>query len=409
MGCLMLYKMYQGFNDMLEPLRWFAAAGLKLRDSLGDYAEDPLMRSVFAALDMTANTKVTHVRTDFAIKSVISGNMEVDVHEEVIRSTPFADLLRFAKPEGGAIQPKILVVAPLSGHFATLLRNTVATLLRDHDVYITDWKNARDVPLSAGVFGFDDYVDHVIAFLEELGPPVHLLAVCQPCVQALAATALMSEDGNPATPRSLTLMGGPVDVDANPTGVNELANSHDFEWFESNLISTVPWRYPGAGRRVYPGFLQLTAFVSMNMSRHSQQHRALYQHLADGELEQAATIREFYEEYFAVLDMTADFYLETIDRVFQRALLAKGKLDYRGRRVDCSKIRRTALLTIEGERDDICAVGQTSAAHDLCSSLRPHMKRHYLQAGVGHYGVFSGSRWENQVYPQVRNFVLGAS
>jgi polyhydroxyalkanoate depolymerase len=265
------------------------------------------------------------------------------------------------------------------------------------------------VPLSAGVFGFDDYVDHIIAFLEELGPPVHLLAVCQPCVQALAATALMSEDGNPATPRSLTLMGGPVDVDANPTAVNELANSHDYEWFESNLISTVPWRYPGAGRRVYPGFLQLTAFVSMNMPRHSQQHRALYQHLADGEREQAATIREFYEEYFAVLDMTAEFYLETIDRVFQRALLAKGTLEYRGRRVDCSKIRRTALLTIEGERDDICAVGQTSAAHDLCSSLRPHMKRHYLQAGVGHYGVFSGSRWENQVYPQVRNFVLGAS
>jgi polyhydroxyalkanoate depolymerase len=335
--------------------------------------------------------------------------MEVDVHEEVIRSTPFADLLRFAKPEGGAIQPKILVVAPLSGHFATLLRNTVATLLRDHDVYITDWKNARDVPLSAGAFGFDDYVDHIIAFLEELGPPVHLLAVCQPCVQALAATALMSEGGNPATPRSLTLMGGPVDVDANPTGVNELANSHDYEWFESNLISTVPWRYPGAGRRVYPGFLQLTAFMAMNMPRHSQQHRALYQYLADGEREQATTIREFYEEYFAVLDMTAEFYLETIDRVFQRALLAKGTLDYRGRRVDCSKIRRTALLTIEGERDDICAVGQTSAAHDLCSSLRPHMKRHYLQPGVGHYGVFSGSRWENQVYPQVRNFVLGAS
>jgi polyhydroxyalkanoate depolymerase len=409
MGCFMLYRMYQGLNDMLEPLRLFAAAGLKLRDSLGDYAEEPLMRSVFAALDMTANTKVTHVRTDFAIKSVISGNMEVDVHEEVIRSTPFADLLRFAKPEGGVIQPKVLVVAPLSGHFATLLRNTVATLLRDHDVYITDWKNARDVPLSAGTFGFDDYVDHIIAFLEELGPPVHLLAVCQPCVQALAATALMSEDGNPATPRSLTLMGGPVDVDANPTAVNELANSHDYEWFESNLISTVPWRYPGAGRRVYPGFLQLTAFVSMNMPRHSQQHRALYQHLADGEREQAATIREFYEEYFAVLDMTAEFYLETIDRVFQRALLAKGTLDYRGRRVDCSKIRRTALLTIEGERDDICAVGQTSAAHDLCSSLRPHMKRHYLQPGVGHYGVFSGSRWENQVYPQVRNFVLGAS
>lgn len=387
----------------------FATAGLRLRDSLGEYANQPLMRSMFAAFDMAANTKVTHTRTDFAINRVVSGNMEVDVQEQLIRSTPFGDLLRFAKPEGGAIQPKILVVAPLSGHFATLLRNTVSTLLRDHDVYITDWKNARDVPLSAGVFGFDDYVDHVIAFLEEIGPPVHLLAVCQPCVQALTATALMSEDGNPATPRSLTLMGGPVDVDANPTSVNELANSHDFAWFENNLISRVPWRYPGAGRRVYPGFLQLSAFMAMNTGRHNQQHRALYQHLADGEIEQAAAIRGFYDEYFAVLDMTAEFYLETIDRVFQRALLAKGKLDYRGRRVDCSKIKRTALLTIEGERDDICAVGQTSAAHDLCSNLRPHMKRHYLQAGVGHYGVFSGSRWDNQVYPQVRNFVLGAS
>jgi polyhydroxyalkanoate depolymerase len=335
--------------------------------------------------------------------------MLVPVREQIIRSTPFGDLIRFVKAEGTTVQPKVLVVAPLSGHFATLLRNTIQTLLRDHDVYITDWKNARDVPLSAGTFGFDDYVDHVIAFLEEIGPQVHLLAVCQPCVQALAATALMSEDGNPATPRSLTLMGGPVDVNANPTTVNELATGQPFEWFEDNLITRVPWRYAGAGRRVYPGFLQLGAFMAMNMGRHQDQHRALYQHLADGETEQAASIRDFYDEYFAVLDMTAEFYLETIDRVFQRALLAKGELVYRGRTVDCGKIRQTALLTVEGERDDICAVGQTSAAHDLCSSLRPHMKRHYLQAGVGHYGVFSGKKWDNQIYPQVRSFILGAS
>jgi len=405
----MLYQMYQGLNDALEPMRLMAAAGIRMRPAFGPWADQPLARSVFAAMDMAANTRVTHTRPPYQIETVVSGNMDVAVHEQVIRSTPFANLIRFTKTESALVQPKVLIVAPMSGHFATLLRHTAATMLRDHDVYITDWKNARDTPLSAGRFGFDEYVDHLITFLEEIGPPAHLLAVCQPCVQALAATALMSEDGNPATPRSLTLMGGPVDVDANPTSVNELATSHDFAWFEKNLITTVPWRYPGAGRRVYPGFLQLGAFMAMNMSRHNDQHRALYQHLADGELEQAATIREFYEEYFAVLDMTAEFYLETIDRVFQRALLAKGQLDHRGRRVDCSKIRHTALLTIEGERDDICAVGQTSAAHDLCTGLRPHMKSHYLQAGVGHYGVFSGRKWENQIYPQVRNFILGAS
>ncbi|MDB5687096.1 MAG: polyhydroxyalkanoate depolymerase [Rhizorhabdus sp.] len=405
----MLYQMYQGFNDALEPMRQLAAAGLRMRPMFGEWAEEPLARSMFAALDMAANTRVTHERPPYKIDEVVSGNMKVAVHEQVIRSTPFGNLVRFAKSEGSLVQPKVLIVAPMSGHFATLLRNTASTLLRDHDVYITDWKNARDIPVSAGVFGFDDYVDHLISFLEDIGPPVHLLAVCQPCVQALAATAIMSEDGNPATPRSLTLMGGPVDVEANPTTVNVLATSHDFEWFEKNLITTVPWRYPGAGRRVYPGFLQLTAFMSMNMQRHGDQHRALYQHLADGEIEQAEAIREFYQEYFAVLDMTAEFYLETIDRVFQRALLAKGELEYRGRKVDCSKIKRTALLTVEGERDDICAVGQTSAAHDLCSGLRPHMKRHYLQAGVGHYGVFSGRKWDNQIYPQVRNFILGAS
>jgi polyhydroxyalkanoate depolymerase len=236
-----------------------------------------------------------------------------------------------------------------------------------------------------------------------------MVAVCQPCVPALAAVALMSKNGDPATPRSLTLMGGPVDVRVNPTAVNDLANQHEFQWFEDNLIHRVPGRYEGRGRKVYPGFLQLTAFMAMNSGRHYDQHRALYQHMADGEVAEARAIRDFYDEYFAVLDLTAEFYLETIDRVFQRALLAKGELDYRGERIDCGLIKRTALLTVEGERDDICAVGQTAAAHDLCTGLRPHMKRHYLQAGVGHYGVFSGRKWENQIYPQVRSFILGAS
>jgi polyhydroxyalkanoate depolymerase len=301
----------------------------------------------------------------------------------------------------------MLVVAPLSGHFATLLADTAATLLRDHDVYITDWKNARDVPLAAGTFGFDDYVEYVIRFLEALGPGANLIAVCQPCVQALVAVAVMAEQDHPCQPRSMTLMGGPVDTRIAPTTVNLLATSKSLDWFRKNLITRVPMRYPGRGRDVYPGFMQLTAFMSMNMGRHMEQHRKLYQQLADGE--DGSRIRHFYDEYFAVLDLTAEFYLETVDRVFQRALLAKGELDYRGSRVRPDKIRKTALLTVEGERDDICAVGQTAAAHDLCSSLRPHLKRHHLQPGVGHYGVFSGSKWETQVYPQVKSLVLAVN
>jgi len=405
----MLYQLFQGLTDLTEPMRRLAEASLRARPFLGESGRTPFADSVFAAMDMIANTKLTSSRPSYRIDDVLSGNMDVAVREEVIAATPFCDLLHFAKVEGSVDQPKILLVAAMSGHFATLLRNTVQVLLRDHDVYITDWKNARDVPLSAGRFGFEDYVDHIVYFLEEIGAPVHLMAVCQPCVQSLAAVALMASQDNPATPRSLTLMGGPVDVRINPTVVNRLAFENEYSWFEEKLIHQVPLRYAGRGRRVYPGFLQLTAFMAMNSGRHFDQHRALYQHLADGEAEPARAIREFYDEYFAVLDLTAEFYLETIDRVFQRALLAKGELDHRGERVDCGQIRRTALLTVEGERDDICSVGQTAAAHDLCSGLRPHMKRHYLQPGVGHYGVFSGRKWENQIYPQVRSFILSAS
>lgn len=404
----MLYQLFQAMTDMAEPMRMFAAAGVRSRPMFGEIGRNPLAGSMFAALDMVANTRLTAERPAYRIGQVLSGNMDVAVREEVIAATPFADLLRFAKEGSAANQPKVLLVAPISGHFATLLRNTVEVLLRDHDVYITDWKNARDVPLSAGAFGFDDYVDHLVHFLGEIGPPVHMVAVCQPCVPALAAVAAMAADDDPATPRSLTLMGGPVDVRVNPTVVNKLADEKSYEWFEQNVIHSVPTRYEGRGRRVYPGFLQLTAFMAMNSGRHFEQHRALYQHLADGRDDLAQPIRDFYDEYFAVLDLTAEFYLETIDRVFQRTLLAKGELEHRGKRIDCGAIRRTALLTVEGERDDICAVGQTAAAHDLCTSLPPHLKRHYLQAGVGHYGVFSGRKWESQIYPQVRSFILGA-
>jgi len=411
----MLYGAFQAWTDFMAPARAGAAGAVAWRDAWlgrdpgGQSAGSDMFRSMFALLDVFQGAKVTHDRPSYAIDSVLSGNALVPVVEEVALDLPFGDLLHFAKPDVETPQPKMLVVAPLSGHFSTLLRSTVQTLLADHDVYITDWKNARDVPESAGRFGFDDYVDYVIRFIHELGPKSHVLAVCQPCVPALAAIALMAQDKDPAQPRTMTLMGGPVDPRVAPTVVNTLANEKPLEWFAENLISTVPWRYAGRGRRVYPGFLQLSAFLGMNMGRHFAQHRALYQHLADDEEVPANKIKHFYDEYFAVLDMSADYYLETVDYVFQRTLLAKGELTHRGRLVDPSAIRNTALLTVEGERDDICAVGQTAAAHTLCSSLRPHLKRHHMQPGVGHYGVFSGSKWEKQVYPQVRNLVLAMS
>ncbi|WP_040601286.1 polyhydroxyalkanoate depolymerase [Sphingobium ummariense] len=402
----MLYSGYQAWNDMLAPARFGAQVALGMRDRLGPFADFAMPRRMFALMDVFQGAQLSHRRPAYNIDAVQCGNAMVAVREEVVLDLPFGDLLHFAKDEVETAQPRVLVVAPMSGHFSTLLRSTVATLLRDHDVYITDWKNARDVPLEAGRFGFEDYVDYVIRFFQELGMGAHLLSICQPCVPALAAVALMAEDKDPATPRTMTLMGGPIDVRVAPTVVNDLANERSIEWFEQNLISVVPFRYAGRGREVYPGFLQLAAFMSMNLERHGAQHRELYQLLADGKDVEAQKIKDFYTEYFAVLDMTREFYLETVDMVFQRALLAKGELMHRGRRVNPGAIHRTALLTVEGEKDDVCAVGQTAAAHTLCTGLRPHLKRHHLQPGVGHYGVFSGSKWEKQVYPQVRNMIL---
>jgi len=289
------------------------------------------------------------------------------------------------------------------------LRSTVETLLPENDVYITDWRNARDAPLADGAFGFDDYVAHIIAYLEAIGPGAHMISVCQPCAHALAAVAIMAEDDNPATPLSMTLMAGPVDTRINPTKVNELATSHSIEWFEKELISTVPRRYPGAGRRVYPGFVQLTAFMLMNVDRHAHAHVDMFSHLAAGRRAEAETAKAFYDEYFTVLDLTAEFYLETVSRVFQEHLLPVGELVWRNRKVDPAAIRRTALFTVEGERDDICSVGQTVAAHALCSGIFANRKRHHLQPGVGHYGVFSGRKWANQIYPLVRNMILATN
>jgi poly(3-hydroxybutyrate) depolymerase len=298
-----------------------------------------------------------------------------------------------------------MLVAPMSGHFATLLRQTVRTMLPDHDLYITDWKNARDIPPSDGIFGFDSYVEHLIRFQRVMGPGAHIVAVCQPTVAALAATAIMAEERDPAQPRSLTLMAGPIDTRVNPTKVNMLARSQPIEWFEKELIATVPWRFAGAGRKVYPGFVQLTAFMTMNLERHINAHIAQFRALAGGEMEAAETHRRFYDEYCAVMDLPAEFFLETVQRIFQEDHLPLGKLSFNGAPVSPAAIRRTALLTVEGERDDICAIGQTMAALDLCSGVRVDMKSHHLQSGVGHYGVFSGRRWEREVYPKVRQVI----
>lgn len=404
----MLYQAYQTYVDASEPLRAMARAAISVTNMLPGLRALGGRQNLSALLEMTSRSRLTHTRPSYAIDRVKVGKHDVAVREETALSLPFCDLVRFAKDDAPG-QPKMLVVAPLSGHFSTLLRQTVQTLLRDHDVYITDWKNARDIPLSLGPFGFDDYIEYVITFLEAIGPDAHMLAVCQPCVQALAAVSLMSEDQNPALPRSLTLMAGPIDTRVDPTAVNELATSRPIEWFESNLISPVPFQFKGTCRPVYPGFIQLYAFMSMNVDRHTRAHRELYNHLADGNLEAAKAITDFYDDYCAVLDLPAEFYIETVKTVFQEARLAKGELTYRGRKVDPGAIKRTALLTVEGERDDICSVGQTAAAHEMCRSLRPHLKRHHLQAGVGHYGTFSGRRWNGQIYPVIRNLVLSTS
>ena len=403
----MLYLAYQAHTDMVEPAKSMARTQLAMLGAWGQMANVPILRNLSASYELIARAGLTHHRPPYGIDSVMVGNREVSVTEVPRLTLPFGTLLNFKK-DASTPQPRVLVVAPLSGHFATLLRNTVRTLLPDHDVYITDWHNARDVPLAQGPFGFDDYVDYLIRFLESLGPGAHLIAVCQPCVQALAAVAVMAASHNKAQPSSMTLMAGPIDTRINPTKVNKLATSKSMGWFERNLIARVPRKYSGGGRKVYPGFVQLAAFVSMNINRHYNAHQELYDHLARGEHDKAQAIKTFYDEYFSVLDLPAEFYLETVSRVFQEASLPNGTLKFRGELVDLKAIRKTALLTVEGERDDICALGQTAVAHDLCSSLKPHLKRHHMQAGVGHYGVFSGKRWEGQIYPIVRNMILAS-
>jgi poly(3-hydroxybutyrate) depolymerase len=401
----MLYQAYQAQRDLTAPARAFAGlASWSLGELPDRFTDNRFARRLSAGYEMIGRARLIHERPPFGIDHVVVGGATVPVREEVALATPFSRLLHFAK-DVDRPQPKVLLVTALAGHFSTLLRATVRSLSADHDVYVTDWRNARDVGIEHGTFGLDDYIAQVIAFLEHLGPGSHLMAVCQPCPASLAAASIMAATDNPAQPKSLVLMAGPVDTRINPTKVNDLAHSKPLQWFEDNVITTVPLRYPGALRRVYPGFLQLSGFMFMNLDRHVQQHITLYNDLVRGDYDEARSIEEFYDEYFAVLDIAAEFYLETIDRVFMRELLPQGQLTWRGQPVEPAAIRRTALLTVEGERDDVCGVGQTMAAQDLCTGIKPSKKRHHLQPGVGHYGVFSGSKWEHQTYPIVRNFI----
>jgi poly(3-hydroxybutyrate) depolymerase len=400
----MLYQAYQNHMDLTEPWRAGAASALKYLNLVPRGMSDRLVARLTAALELISRSSLTYTRPAYGIDRVDVGNRELAVTEEVTHATPFGSLLRFKKQDGPE-QPKVLLVAPMSGHFATLLRGTVKTLLQDHDVYITDWHNPRDIPRQNGAFGLDDYAQHLIDFLGQLGARPHLVAICQPSVSALVAAAIMCEDNHPSRPATLTLMAGPIDTRIQPTKVNKFAKSKPIQWFENNLINFVPFQCKGALRKVYPGFVQLTAFVSMNLERHIKQHLDLHNYLVKGETEKAEAIKTFYDEYFAVMDLPAEFYIETVRDVFQEHLLPQGRMTFRSRPVNPAAIKRMGLMTVEGERDDICSIGQTLAAQELCTGVRAYRRVHHMQAGVGHYGVFSGNKWNNEIYPLLRDFI----
>ncbi|MGY1806954.1 polyhydroxyalkanoate depolymerase [Blastococcus sp. SYSU D00669] len=401
----MFYTTYEWQQRVTAPARTGSALMSRALESLpAPLAALPGPRRLRAACRIVADARPTHERPDWGIASVSVAGRSTDVDVRPVLSTPFATVRHFAKP-GVAGQPRVLLVGPISGHFATLLRPTVRTLLADHDVHVLDWHNARDIPVAAGRFGLDEYIDHVLQTLRHLGPDTHVLAVCQPAPLVLAAVSIMAAADDPARPSSLTLIAGPVDTRINPNRVNELADRRPLSFYERLLITRVPAAYAGAGRRVYPGAAQLTAFMSMNPRRHLGAHVRLYRAMVTGDEEQAASIRSFYDEYGAVMDVPAEFYLETLQRVFMEHDLPRGAFTWRGRPVDPSAIRDTALLTVEGAQDDMCSPGQTEAAHQLCAGIPEERKRHHLQDGVGHYGVFAGSRWESEIYPVVREFI----
>ena len=401
----MLYDTYQVHSDVLAPIR-LAAEYFRgvLTQPWPLIANAPFVRGAAAAMELLSNAGISHDRPDFGISSVAIDGEEVAVVEEAVASHPFCNLLHFRK-ERSRDEPTVLVVAPLSGHFPTLLRGTVKTLLPEHNVYITDWINARNVPLLYGRFDLDDFAEAVMRFVRLLGPNIHVMAVCQPSVPVMAAVSLLAAAGDPCRPASMILMGGPIDPRANPTEVNRFAMARSLEWFDRTVVTTVPARYPGAFRRVYPGFLQLAGFLSLNFGRHVSAHWSMFNDLVKGDGESAAATRAFYKEYSSVMDLPADFYLQTIKRVFQDHDLPRGCFRVRDNLVEPAAIERTALMTVEGERDDICAVGQTVAAHTLCSGIPQENKAHHLQRQVGHYGVFHGRRWQSEIYPKVKAFI----
>ena len=410
----MLYQFYEMQHAAMAPFRLAAKAGTEFWLNTPHPVARTMGQSHFgkqakASLEIFERMTRRFAKPGFNIEHTIVGGDVVAVEEHVVWKDAFCRMVHFRKADmSPRKQVPLLIVAPMSGHFATLLRNTVESMLPDHDVYITDWIDARQVPLSSGSFDLDDYTDYVIAMLHHLGRPAHVMAVCQPSVPVLAAVSLMSERDDELVPLSMVLMGGPVDTRQSPTGVNKLAQNKGEKWFRHNVILEVPNPNPGAGRKVYPGFLQLAGFLSMNPNRHITAHQELYWNLVDGDTLSAQKQQDFYDEYMSVMDLTAEFYLQTVDRVFLHQCLPNGTYRYRGTLINPANITKTALLTVEGERDDISGIGQTKAAHQLCAGLAEDKKAHHLQMGVGHYGVFSGRRFQQEVVPVIAGFFARA-
>jgi poly(3-hydroxybutyrate) depolymerase len=401
----MLYQTYDLYSRSAELMNGFIAVGQQLMTHpYNPYKRTLLGKSIIAGLDSAFHHTKVYDKQPFDITSTIIDGKTVEVIEEVIVEKPFCNLIHF-RQDTDIQQSKLFLVAPLSGHHATLLKATIERLVADHDVYITDWLDAKNVPLSDGDFCFDNYVSYLIDFMQEIGEDIHLLAVCQPTVQALIATAVMAKAKDPSTPKSLTLMAGPIDTSINPNELNKYASEKDLTWFENNVIMPVPNRFPGAGRKVYPGFIQLTSFISMNMESHVKKHKDYLSHVFHGVEDKTESHRNFYDEYLSVLDLNGTFYLETLDRVFLNQKLADGTMTYKGDLVDLSAITNTSLHTIEGKNDDICSLGQTEAAQRLCTGIPDEEKLHQVIEGVGHFGTFSGSSFRNIIAPSITDFI----
>ncbi len=404
-----MYYFYEMSHAALNPARAFAdAMRLFYKNPINPLSYTTFGKSVAAGCELFERTTRRYHQPDWDIGTTVIDGAEVPVQVTTLWERPFCRLLHFERNFERAPlepQPKVLIVAPMSGHYPTLLRGTVQAFLPRHEVYITEWVDARLVPMAAGRFDLDDYVDYIVAMLRRLGPNTHVIAVCQPSVPVLTAGAIMEAEDDPDAPSSMVLMGGPIDTRRNPTAVNRLAEERGVDWFRRNVITKVPFPHPGFGRSVYPGFLQLNGFMSMNLDRHIEAHRDLFMHLVKADGDSAQKHREFYDEYLAVMDLSAEFYLQTVDVVFVRHALPKGEMMHRGRRVDPSQIRRAALMTVEGEHDDISGVGQTQAAHELCVNISAEHKTHYLAPKVGHYGVFNGSRFRSDIAPRISEFI----